>query len=369
MGMQPQVQRQASVSPRCRGQQACADSAVRCKHLCCREGVDKAPKPPKNSFVPASSLTSSSQLKGSKCKTQTKLENRQSTLVPRTGKKGEIERLDLASPPQSKAQSRGYSKGFRDLESLHHSTTHGVPNSSVSSKKRASYSVTDDVFEPLTCQGVTPKPNAEHSSEFGEECEQDLPSFPDFLEETQPTHHLGDENGTEAGSSQDFVRLPESIVQDRGVASDPREEPDLPQYDTEFSDTEEALVGLSDSISLQRKPGSELDSRSYPKPPELSMPDGSSDKLFLSSSGPVAVPQSSHKRTLHEATDERLGSAEPDSKKARNDEAMDTPYDLPQQADQVPEAPPPSIKPGLPEWAYELDPAFIAEYQDIVDFV
>ena len=308
-------------------------------------------------------------MKGSKYKAQTKLENRQSTLVPRAGKKGEIERLDLASPPESKARSRGYSKGFRDLESLHHSTTKGVSSPPVPSKKRAAYSVTDDNFGPSNCQSGTLKPNAEPSSEFGEEWDQDLPSFPDFLEEIEPTNLLEDENGTDAGSSQEFVRLPECVVKDRGVASDSRKDTDLSQYDTEFSDTEQALVGLSDSISLRRNPDPGLDSGSFPKPPELSLQDFSSDKLFLSSSGPVAVPESSHKRTFHEASIERLGPAEPDSKKARNDEALNTPYDLPQQADQVPDAPPPSIKPGLPQWAYELDPAFIAEYQDIVDFV
>ena len=363
------MQGQASVNVFFRGQQASTDRAIRCKHLCCREGVDKAPKPPKNSSAPACSLTNSSLLKGSKYNAQTKLENRQSTLVSRVGKKGQIERLDLASPPESKGRSRGYSKGFRDLESLHHSTTNSALSPLVPSKKGASSSVTDDSFGPSTCQGSTRKPTAEHSSEFGEEWDQDLPSFPDFLEETEPIHVLGDENSTGAGSSQEFVRLPELVDEDRGVTSDSRMDTDLPQYDTEFSDTEQALVGLSDSISLQRNPDPGLDSGSFPKPPELSLQNFSSDQLFLSSSGPVAVPESSHKRTFHEASIERLGAAEPDSKKARNDEALNTPYDLPQQADQVPDAPPPSIKPGLPKWAYELDPAFVAEYQDIVDFV
>ena len=308
-------------------------------------------------------------MKGSKCKAQTKLEHRQSKLIPRASKKGEIERLDLASPPRSKARSRGYSKGFRDLESLHHSTTNGIPSPSGPSKKGGPYTMTEDNFVPLTSQGSTLKPNAEVSSEYGEAWDQDLPSFPDFLEETEPAPFLGEENGTGASSSQEDARLPESIVQDRSGAWDPRKETDPAQFDAEFSDTEQALVGLSDSISLQRKAASELDSGSCPQPPELSLQDTSSDKLFLSSTGPVAVPQSPRKRTFQEATIERMSPAEPDSKKARSDRTLDTPHDLPQQADQVPEAPLSSIKPGLPQWAYELDPAFIAEYQDIVEFV
>lgn len=221
----------------------------------------------------------------------------------------------------------------------------------------------------MSGQGSNLKPNAEPSSDIGEEWDQDLPSFPDFLDEAEPTHLLGDGNGTDACSSQDFLRLPERIVQDRDVEVDLGKETVLPRYDADFSDTEEALVGLSDSISLQRKPDSESDSGRCQKPAELSLAEISSDKLFLSSSGPVVVPQSSHKRTFHKATIEGLRSAEPDSKKARTDRDLDTPHGLPQQADQVPETRPSSIKPGLPEWAYELDPAFIAEYQDIVDFV
>ena len=96
-----------------------------CKHLCCREGVDKAPKPPKNSFVSASSLVvpSSVTAKTSSDTIAAARKKNPNSKTPRPGNAAKIEAVDLTNERGRYAEYRP--TDLRKLSQLHESVTQG----------------------------------------------------------------------------------------------------------------------------------------------------------------------------------------------------------------------------------------------------
>lgn len=90
------------------------------------------------------------------------------------------------------------------------------------------------------------------------------------------------------------------------------------------------------------------------------------DKLFLSTDSPekpTATPKKRKKFTTPAGSSRQTPDAEP--KRHKREQTIP---DRTCQEDRVP-APAPSIKPGYPEWVYEFDPAFIAEFEDFAEFI
>ena len=172
-------------------------------------------------------------------------------MVSKTRTDGGIERLDLACPTGQKIRTKGLSSDFRKLEELHRSATNDFSVRVVPDKKLAPASTTNatsDSSLPKHSEGL--KSNTQPSSEYSDEWNLDLPSLTGILEEVASPISAEERRDTKAPPSSDAIAAEEDLVDDEPGVEVPSEDLYLPHYDAEFSDTEQALIGLSDTISL-----------------------------------------------------------------------------------------------------------------------
>jgi len=384
----------------------CKDKTT-CKHMCCREGVDKAPKAPKSAFVSAGSLVDASMLPGRK-DTHPPLPSKGKAIPSKTNARedqSKIETLDLAHDPYigTRTQSTS-SRELQSLQRLHDSVVKG-PATPVIARRRHSHEC-DKQGRPQLPARTRNKPvtNTDDglSTDYDGDWMSGLPS---------PTALLGKDsesgeqflresancfNGERDGCPFPLDRPRKSAVttQDQ-FDDDSLEDFDLSQFnqDDERSDLEAAMVGLSDSITMnedsqvpvalnggyqdkavaERLPPKD---RHFASPASLPARNDSnaSSKLFLSTDSPeklVDGPDKGPEAIVSEANEaeDSLSLSAPAPKRQRMcgqaDAALQPSW---RTAHQVAPAAA-TIKPGQPAWVYEFDPAFIAEWQDFVDFV
>ena len=289
----------------------CKDKSV-CKHLCCREGVDRAPKPPKCSTAVAQSAGPQKMLK-----------------TPGT-RPGEILNSNLAKKtldagPQSHdihtLESRQASleyanvgpRDFKKLNRLHEKINKDLPPRIMPSAKPL-----------LPCSnGAWPQPSflrqdnkhvntTKNSSEYEDNWMDDLPSTSDLL-----------------GKPSEAAEMP----------TEARVEP----FDDEISDLETALIGLHDSIGMAKGKGDireavipeadlvweaynvreerEKGDQQHPLPAEVARRSRrlSTARLFLSTDSPEKAENLNHKRKASVGStsyDEELPTC-PSTKKCR----------------------------------------------------
>ena len=164
-----------------------------------------------------------------------------------------------------------------------------------------------------------------------------------------------------------------------------------PQFDdyNEQSDLEAAMVGLNDSFSMQgqtqllaaQKIGLEGKATTNISSAQRDDKDQSADSLALGdgdASRKFFLSTDSPERHIDSC--ERLrGFAIPNSRRSPHLEAKDKGQKLGERVDTFGQFSSekaddtalvaPVIKPGQPAWVHNFDPEFIAEWQDIVDFI
>ncbi|KAF2488471.1 P-loop containing nucleoside triphosphate hydrolase protein [Lophium mytilinum] len=228
----------------------CGDK-TKCKHLCCREGLDKLPKRAKKKAT-ASQIASTrkgsdqtQQLRSSRDKTQSKLQLN----VSKRKSSAAIEQVDLTEDEKRKNYATHGPRDFVQLNQLHSSIQKKDPPASVSAvmhKKPAySYSKGDRSVLSFMAKENTVEPSTETS--YGDGWMDDLTSPPDVPK------------AAEAPSR------PKVVITKQGVRreiSDPIEDDieHLPgstaaeeqsMFDGDDSELDAAMVGLADSQDLQ----------------------------------------------------------------------------------------------------------------------
>ena len=378
------------------------DDFPRCKHMCCREGVDKAPKAPKGSFISAASLVDSSHLLGLRGKNE-RVGTAKKCAAPSVAKKdhkAKIETVDLASSQASGGYKKSPPKAFRSLNRLHDNVTKGR-SAAVAMKTHPSFDYTKGGQSQLSflnkdesAQNSSDKPSIEYDADWMD----DLPS---------PSALLGDPLGNPGPppehASTDYdkgrpIGLPPPSAPIRQNDAATRDYPDtdslegvnLSQFNDDESDLEAAMVGLSDSVTMQEEsqvqaateqtssqakkisrwcsPPDELTPETYHRP-TIHAKSSSTSRMFFSTDSPEKVeklPQKRKEAVRDEAED--LSQYAPVPKRSRVEDEGGTPRAM-SSAEKPAKAASPVIKAGLPAWVYEFDPAFIQEWQDIVDFV
>ena len=133
-------------------------------------------------------------------------------------------------------------------------------------------------------------------------------------------------------------------------------------------DTEDALVGLSDSVTMQRKSNSRDPEEATSRMQYLLPQIDSSEKLFLSTDSPEKLP-GPERQPASSADSLASGSAIADEGTRENMAKGANAPPSPSDNEHKQEADAPIIRPGQPSWVYDFDPAFVAEYQDYVEFV
>ncbi|KAL6717498.1 ATP-dependent DNA helicase MER3 [Lecanora helva] len=358
----------------------CKDKKV-CKHMCCREGVDKVPKPPKNAFVSAASLVDVSSV--------SERTGRNLHIQPITKRKPtEVETLDLAGESSTEHRHNKAPRGLKSLERLHNSVVKCPPPPMIAKKKPLYTSATQSHLvsqsNESTCES-SDRPSTDYDGEWM----VSLPSPSTLL----GNHGTAEKPGQgQAGGDKEagLMSAPALVSQEASATrsdwdTDSFEDFDPSRFndDNEKSDIEAALVGLSDSVIMHDNSQNQSaridtqeeetvlnelptnrDNASKCEPKPMLNTFNSSSKLFLSTDSPEK-----QQTRFVEAETMEFPSSPPVLKKPRISSPMDTALQPSVNRDNETTRQGPTIKPGQPAWVYDFDPAFIAEFQDFVDFV
>lgn len=362
----------------------CKDKTV-CKHMCCREGVDKAPKPPKRSFVSAASLVDASHVSGHRDKSGhiTTAKKSAASRELKNETEAEIETVDLASRHTSRGYGKAPPEAFRSLNCLHDNVTKGR-TAPVAIKKQPlfDYAKGEQPQDPFLHKDASAEISSEKpSTDYDADWMGDLPSPSACLGNPQEKDGtLTEHTSTEYGSSwPDGLPSPSAIIRQKNSATggypenDLLEGFDLSRFNDDESDLEAAMVGLSDSATMQQdsqvqaaeasshwSPAADEPSPKLHHHPTFKAESSGTSKPVLSTDSPAEVAELGQKR-----------------KAAMNDEAEDVSQSAPaskrprvsSSAEKQVNATSSIVKAGQPAWVYGFDAAFIAEWQDIVEFV
>ena len=403
-----------------------------CKHLCCREGVDKAPKPPKNSFVSASSLVVPSSLTA-KTSSDTIVAARRKnpkSKTPGPGNAAKIEAVDLTNGRDRYADHRP--EDFRKLSQLHESVTQGSSTPLIPRTKPTSEfkgwdqsktfflnkvaAIEDSNDKPSTgCRmgglphgrdhmggvpadsnwmgGLPSDGNRMDGPAVDSTWMGDLPSA-SVLSASQDRHHGPSQHDRSTDYGSDWqsdlpslsALLGENIPMDETpYKNNSLEDFDLSPSDKDKADLEDAMIGFSDSVAIQNDSQAEAANTStnlqsdhqfqtfYERPihgvvaSEKSHALGGSCLSTDSHDKPIEPPR---KRKVFSASDkEDVMLTAPVAKRVKTSKESDQALQASSDVENKAETGVPVIKPGQPAWVYQFDPAFIAEYQDFVEFV
>ena len=375
--------------------------------MCCREGVDKAPKAPKGVFVSVASLADTSSLPTKPGLNKT-VPTRKPSVTSNTSRNGQdIETVDLAGRRDSTEYARNAPREFRKLHQLHEKVTAGSSTPLMTRKKPTfDFKIGDQPQIPFLDKAADTKNASDNAStDYDDEWMDGLPSLSALLAKQDsvkepPTPH---EKSTDYGSDWKggLPSLSALLHQDNTVAetapeTDSLEEFDPSQSDEGYNDLEGELIPMGDLVAIHedaRAP--ELpalttfhrdeatanerhtqDSRAFdtferPKNhAETSAKSHVSEKLFLSTDSPEKQFQPRPKREATVAFEyEDVSLSAPVPKRSKVSDEVSLPLHQSSIAGNEAPLPVPKIRPEQPAWVYDFDPAFIAEWQDFVDFV
>ena len=396
-----------------------------CKHLCCREGLDKAPKPPKTSFVSARSLVTPSSITARTApgKALASRERNPNPKIPGPDHAAKIEAVDLTNERDRYAKDR--TTGFRKLNQLHEWVTkgsstpsiprarptsdfHGWDQTRISFLKRAATSEdpndrpSNDYDDNRTDDSraddnwMTGHPSDDNQMDglaIDSNWTGDLPSA-SVLSPSQDRHHglPHHDKSTDYGSDwQDDLPSPSALlggntpVGETPYKENPLQDLGLSQSDMDHADLEDAMIGLSDSLAIQDESQAEAAStatnmqsddpiHSFPEQPIQGSvaPEKShaSVESSIFTNDPYKSIESPRKhKVLFDSEEEEVMLSAPVPKKAKTSKETNQAVQPSSNAENKAETAGSVIKPGQPAWVYEFDPAFIAEYQDFVEFV
>ena len=425
-----------------------------CKHLCCREGVDKAPKPPKNSFIYARSLVGPSSLsaKTGPGKILASRERNSNLKISGPANAATIEAVDLTNERDRYAKQRPTE--FRKLNQLHESVTKGsstplIPRArptsdfqgwdqtKISFLNRAA-ATEDSNDKPSTdydgnrmggdfpngdwtefrphgrdqmggppadnnwmgglpaddnwMAGLPSDGNETGGLAIDSNWTGDLPSE-SVLSASEDTHGPSyHDKSTDYGSDwqDDLPSL--SALLDENIAGDETpykdnslQDLDLSQSDMDQADLEDAMIGFSDSVAMQNDSQAEAANTAtnmqsedqthtfHEQPiqgavaPEKSHASVESSIFTDDPYKPIKSPRK--RKVLFNSEEEEVTLNAPVPKKAKTSKESNQAVQPSSNVENKAETIGPAIKPGQPAWVYKFDPAFIAEYQDLVEFV
>lgn len=338
---------------------------VRCKHLCCHEGVDKPPKAPKkigatNTPVEETKGNPISRGPPKQNTVQGKLQMGKSTQS--NDGKG-IETVNLAHKRDPDEYAKVAPRAYRSLHQLHEKVNKDGRTPTMSNIK-PSFSFKEGEQPTLSFLGQTgssSQRNQEPSSDYDSGFLDDFPSPSALLSTSRKeTDDLNlqavdhDNTGKDLG----IFRYEHDKLGDDGSDVDP----------AIFADTEyeEAMESLG--------PGGYVEaSHCFPgSPPKRTGDRTAHDKLFMSTDSPVKPSSLNKKRKTPEGPD--AGPEEEHvvhkEKKQKVDNASDAgPLGPLSGKGNQDSTPAPTIKAGYPAWVYEFDPELIAEWEPYAEFV
>lgn len=355
------------------------NSGGSCKHLCCHEGVDKPPKAPKKASTAVNTIVEPGPNPNSKSaprqsSVQTKLPLGK-TAHAKEAKK--IETINLAHTRDPIEYAKVAPRAYRSLHQLHEKVNRSSSATPVLSNTKPSFSYKKGDQPRLTflSQSATPgKKDQDRSSDYGAAWMDDLPSPTDLLHADDEPDGVPKQTIT---GHDDLSSLP--------PASDPQD------FEFEFTGhaeneqrTDPTTADAMDSAIFDdgrykeamgnlEAVGNHEVSGYFAQGPLRRVGKGPSpQKLFMSTDSPEKPSTPTSKRNIDQAQDDDVNEANdvPEAKRERLDETVDAPTLSSSPKDNgAPESIVRTIRPGYPDWVYEFDPAFVAEWEPYVEFV
>ena len=363
--------------------------------MCCHEGVDKPPKPPKTVAppqpAPASGKNNAGTCRGSGFPppVQMKLQmDKSNNPCP----KPRIESIDLAQDSDRGDYAKVGTRNYRNLHQLHEKVARASPMPTIArTEPLSSCSQGEKLKLSFLSKGVdAANHSGKTSSDYDDDGMDDLHS---------PSTLLGQKKSAGLTTHGGSGNVTENLA-----------------FDKDISDIEANMIGLGDSFDLKDssihgegncallKQDERLDaivsnyednditwdlpvSPSPHGPHRKPCKQDKAEKLFLSTESPEKPTSGPLKRKITSSFDVEVStsSTTPLPKKAKREDrefdAQETSLDGNQAvARDLPPAslssvevqgppPKPTIRPGYPNWVYDLDPEFVAEYEDYVEFV
>lgn len=362
--------------------------------MCCRGGIDKAPKAPKGSFVSAASLPDTFHLSGYKANPGRIATAKKPTApsVPQNEQEAKIETVGSASRQTLGDYEKTPPKAFRSLDRLHEHMTKGR-TAPVATKKQPSFDYAQGgqpqssfLNKDASAKRSSDKPSFDYDFDWM----SDLPSPSALLgKPLEKANPLPGHTSTGFPSPSALIRQNDAAT---GIVPDNNflEGFDLSQFNDDGSDLEAAMVGLSDSVIMQEdlqvqaasaqtsqaeafthwSPPPEKPTPKLYHPPTFKAESAGTPKLFLSTgcAKKFAEPAQKRKAGVRDQVED-LAQSGPVPKRPRVSDERDQAPRPPSSAEKQAKPAGPIIKPGQPAWVYEMDAAFVAEWQDVVDFV
>ena len=316
--------------------------------MCCREGLDKAPKPPKKNTGLGAAAKNPIEDTTDGPKSKHGSQKAQAMLTKGSSKLG-IRILDLSTP---KGQSVGSQVRPTKIPKLNNRST---PNAA---HNQAYKPVSKPIFTPEKPSPVhiTSRRDKDQTSR-DDESDSELPPMTNFLPRVTKPHKEGSELHKEDKTRWDPQGRVQSDVSKHETIAQGHEARTYSDDDLE-TDIEDALVGLDDSAALL----------SEAQPPPLG--EMQTPKLFFSTDSPEKALSTPWKRKAFTLEDDVAKSTTENQKRLNT--ALDDDDNGLVRIGPSPDRPAHSdhaINSGLPDWVYTFDPAFVAEYQDFVEFV
>lgn len=352
-----------------------------CKHLCCREGVDKAPKAPKNRRV---SLASSGQSGGHSCSLAPKhkvARNPRPKIDKRTKseRKRGIETVDLSQD--------GDVDGYTKNEPCEHGKIHRL-HESVCKESRAltmpcsrtipSFKRSEQYQVPsLSCNDEGSQVRTECSSDYDWNWMDEFPSSSELL--GRKKNRAEALNKAKPSQNSDMLDLEEVFsdvelecsrsdipangsLKPENAASVRSSVNDIYQNEVRGSDCLEEQPALAPTASLTNQvspPKSEVSlSCSTTSPNEITAPSTKRKILDLSETESTFQDDllTKKRKVSTQSTEQVLQPSTVDGNEASK--AVGEPSQIIQRTGRP-----------RPEWVNEFDPEFIAEFADVVEFI
>lgn len=287
-----------------------------------------------------------------------------------------IETVDLAHGRDKDDYAKVAPRAYRSLHQLHDKVNKTGSVTPVMSNTKPSFSYKKGDLPRLTFlgQSATPsKQDPDRSSDYGAGWMDDLPS---------PARLLHADNEPDGASKQTITNR-DDILSLPPVSDHRHFEFDFTGDSGEEQQSETSIVDATDTAifddsgykeameTLEAVKKQDVSQYFAPGPSSRVEKETSSQKLFMSTDSPEKPSSPNLKRDISQTQDGEVNEANivPEAKRKRLDETTDAQtLHSPPIEEGVPSSVA-TIKAGYPDWVYEFDPAFVAEWEPYVEFV
>ncbi|KAL8695129.1 MAG: hypothetical protein Q9218_000297 [Villophora microphyllina] len=331
--------------------------------------VDKPPKPPKSAVIGSVQEDTSSKSQSRGAPKQSTIPNAKQTGKPALSKATkDVETVDLSHKRDLDAYDKVAPRAYRSLHRLHEKTSSsGKATIASNTKPTFSYKKSEQPSFTFLSQLADSDGKVEGpSSDYEAGWMDDLPS-PSALvqtsndkgsrleESTSGNHELLCEDGTFA--FQDDSHDKKDFFKAQPLMNDSHAE-----MSNSFDEGLEETVGPLNSAEDFKVSQYFNDEHGGHKTVQTGDP-----KLFMSTDSPEKPSSPPIKRKMGEVPSCGIGEADlaPPPKKTKQHSALQPTASEDNEALETA----PAIKPGYPDWVYEFDPAFVAEWEPYVEFV